>query len=171
MKDSPTSEKEFVSLITENQAIIYKIVNLYTHTESDREDLFQEVVYQLWKSYPTFKHQSKFTTWMYRVALNTALTDFKKFQKQKNKQDINERILQLPEYTQHKEIEEQIQMLYKAINQLTDIEKAIMTLYLDEYNYQEISQIVGITETNVGVKINRIKKKLKELLTPSVYGT
>jgi len=155
---------EFAELVSKNQDIIHKVCNLYCNNLEDRRDLFQDVLYQLWKSYPSFRHESKFTTWMYRVALNTAITRFKKFKKSPKSEDLNERTFQLADY-QDDTIDEKLKMLYEAINQLSKIERAIIMLHLEENSYQEIAQIIGITETNVGVKINRIKKKLKTILT------
>lgn len=163
-------EKEFIKLITTNQGIIIKVVNLYADTPADRDDLFQEVVFQLWKSYPRFKGQSKFTTWMYRVALNTALTTHKKNQKRKGNQSLNEQIAQIPEDFSRRELDEDIKLLYQAIQKLNDIERALTMLYLEEHSYQEIAQILGISESNVGVKLNRIKKKLKTILEPVYNG-
>ncbi len=161
-------EKDFIRLITENQGIIHKVANLYSNGKEEKQDLFQEILLQLWKSYGTFQHKSKFTTWMYRVALNTALTSFRKFKKQKLQQDIDEIGFQIPDLNTNQEIEEQIKYLYAAISQLSEIERAIIMLYLEEHDYKEISQILGITESNVGVKINRIKKKLKTILSPMI---
>ncbi len=154
---------EFSALITQNQDIIHKVCNVYCPIPQDREDLFQEVVYQLWKSYNTFRGEAKFTTWMYRVALNTAITSFKKFKKQPPPREINEKILQYPEQTDDI-FDERLKSLYESIAQLSDIEKAVIMLHLEEHSYQDIAKIMGITESNVGVKINRIKKKLKEIL-------
>ncbi|TAE47764.1 MAG: sigma-70 family RNA polymerase sigma factor, partial [Cytophagales bacterium] len=106
----------------------------------------------------------KFTTWMYRVALNTAITGFKKFQKIPKSKDINERIMEMPE-GKDEITEDRLKALYEAIATLNDIDKALIMLHLEDHSYQEIANVMGITETNVGVKLNRIKKKLKEILT------
>jgi RNA polymerase sigma factor (sigma-70 family) len=156
-------KEEFAKLVSENQDIIHKVCNLYCNNAEDKRDLFQDVLYQLWKSYPSFRSESKFTTWMYRVALNTAITRFKKFKKTPKSEEINERIIQVPDLKDDV-LEEKLKALYSAINQLSKIERAIIMLHLEENSYQEIAQIMGITETNVGVKINRIKKKLKTIL-------
>jgi RNA polymerase sigma-70 factor (ECF subfamily) len=157
-------KNEFSKLITEHQDILHKVCHVYCPNPSDREDLFQEIVYQLWKSYNTFRGDSKFTTWMYRVALNTAITGFKKYQKQPKPKDLNDRILQMPEKKDDL-TEDRLKALYEAISTLNDIDKALIMLHLEENTYQEIAVIMGITETNVGVKLNRIKKKLKEIMT------
>jgi RNA polymerase sigma-70 factor (ECF subfamily) len=154
---------EFSKLISEHQDILHKICRVYCPNLSEREDLFQEIIYQLWKSYNTFRGDAKFTTWMYRVALNTAITGFKKFQKQPKSKDINERIMQISE-DKDEVAEERLKSLYEAIGQLNDVDKALIMLHLEDHSYQEIANILGITEVNVGVKLNRIKKKLKEIL-------
>ncbi len=156
-------QDEFSKLITDNQDIVHKVCNVYCPNPQDRADLFQEIVYQLWKSSNTFRGDAKFTTWMYRVALNTAITSFKKFKKQPIPKEINERILEYPEQKDDL-FDERLKSLYEAIGQLSDIEKAIIMLHLEEHTYQDIAKVMGITESNVGVKINRIKKKLKEIL-------
>jgi RNA polymerase sigma-70 factor (ECF subfamily) len=157
-------EKEFLQTITENQGIIHKVCSVYCDQEEDRRDLFQEILAQLWKSYPSFRNESKFSTWMYRVALNTAITSFKKGKRQPDKPGISFESLQMAEemYDQHEE--EQIKMLNKAISQLSGIEKSIILLFLEDKKYEEIAEITGITQNYVRVKMNRIKKKLKLLM-------
>lgn len=156
-------KNEFAELVSRNQDIIHKVCHLYCNNSEDRRDLFQDVVYQLWKSYPNFRQESKFTTWMYRVALNTAITRFKKFKRGIKSEELDDRITQVAD-NDGDILDEKLKMLYEAINQLSKIDRAIIMLHLEENSYQEIAQIMGITETNVGVKINRIKKKLKEIM-------
>ena len=152
-------ELEFISLIGEHQRIIYKVCNLYMDNAADRDDLFQEITLQAWKAYPKFKGEARFSTWLYRVALNTAITYFKKEQKQV----VVFSSEVLPDSADsHDPIEEQVQAMYKAIGELSKIDKALVTLYLDDYSYQEIGDMLGITANNVAVKMNRVKLKLKE---------
>ena len=132
--------------------------------EEDRRDLFQEILAQLWKSYPSFRNESKFSTWMYRVALNTAITSFKKDKRQPDKSGISYENLQLAEEIYDSREEEQIRMLNKAVSQLSGIEKSIILLFLEDKKYEEIAEITGITQNYVRVKMNRIKKKLKLLM-------
>lgn len=129
----------------------------------DKQDLFQEILYQLWKSFPTFRGEAKVSTWMYQIALNTAITNFKKTKRRIITQDLSEQH-SVADFSENADTEERLKELYQAINQLNSIEKAIIMLYLEENTYQEIAKIMGITENNVGVKINRIKTKLKQLL-------
>jgi len=157
-------EKEFLQIITENQGIIHKVCSIYCDLEEDRRDLFQEIIVQLWKSYPSFRSESKFSTWMYRVALNTAITSFKKDKRQPDKSGISYENIQLAEEIYDTGAEEQIKMLNNAVIQLTGIEKSIILLYLEDKKYEEIAEITGITQNYVRVKMNRIKKKLKLLM-------
>ena len=156
-------QQEFLQLIEQNKRIIFKICHSYCKDPGDREDLTQEIIYQLWKSWERFDNSYKFTTWMYRVGLNTAIAFYRKA---KNKESM------IPLTEQHEEVadktdgnrksEEQLQLLQKFIYQLKDLDKALMLLYLDSKSYSEIADILGITETNVATKISRIKEKLKQ---------
>ena len=159
-------EKQFVNLLDENQNIIHKVCRVYTNNSHAHKDLFQEVTIQLWKAYPKFRGDAKFSTWMYRVALNTAITLYRKSKRQIQTNDISDFHYKL-EYDEYDgEIEEQMQLLYKAIHQLSDIEKALILLYLEDKPYKEIAETMGITEVNARVKENRIKTKLKTILNP-----
>lgn len=161
-------EKEFLQIITENQGIIHKVCSIYCDLEEDRRDLFQEILVQLWKSYPSFRNESKFSTWMYRVALNTAITSFKKDKRQPDKSGVSYENLQLAEEMYDTRTEDQIKMLNNAVVQLTGIEKSIILLFLEDKKYEEIAEITGITQNYVRVKMNRIKKKLKLLMNTEV---
>jgi len=124
----------------------------------DKEDLFQEITLQAWKAIRSFRGDALFSTWLYRVALNTAITFFKKEKKQSTTYTEH-----LPDTTEeYNPIEEQVQAMYKAISSLSKIDKALVMLYLDDYSYKEMAEMLGITVTNVGVKMTRIKTKLKE---------
>lgn len=160
---------EFISLIEKHQGIIYKVSRMYCDIEECRQDLFQDILVQLWQSFPGFKHQSKFSTWMYRVALNTAIAQFRKT-RNSNEDSVPEFSVNIPEEESYKEKEYRIDIVQRAINKLNKAEKAIIILYMDDYTYEEISEISGITITNVGVKINRIKTKLQKILKELEYG-
>ena len=157
-------EKEFLTIITENQGIIHKVCSIYCNSEEDRRDLFQEILAQLWKSFPSFRNESKFSTWMYRVALNTAITSFKKDKRQPDQSGISYENLYVAEEIYDTVVEDQIRMLNKAVSQLSGIEKSIILLFLEDKKYEEIAEITGITQNYVRVKMNRIKKKLKLLM-------
>lgn len=153
-------EKEFIELINNHQRIIYKVCNLYAQSHTDKEDLFQEITLNAWKGVRNFKGDSLFTTWLYRVALNTALT-FKRKENRLKKVGIAAEAFTFS-HEQQPETGEQLAAMYKAISDLSDIDKALIALYLDDYSYNEMGNVLGITANNVAVKMNRLKKKLKE---------
>ena len=157
-------EKEFIHIIKKNQGIIHKVCNIYCDNQDDRNDLFQEIVAQLWKSFPSFRNESKFSTWMYRVALNTAITSFKKTKRRPDQSSLTYENFQIEDEGYDTEIEEHIKQLHKAVAQLTGVEKSIILLYLENKKYEEIAEITGITQNYVRVKMNRVKKKLKKLM-------
>ena len=157
-------EKEFLQIVQKNQGIIRKVCNIYCDTDDDRNDLFQEIVAQLWKSFPTFREESKVSTWMYRVALNTAITTFKKSKRRPDQNLLTYENFQIVDEAYDTETEEKIKELHKAINYLTGIEKSIVLLFLEDKKYEEIAEITGITQNYVRVKMNRIKKKLKKFM-------
>jgi RNA polymerase sigma factor (sigma-70 family) len=154
-------EQSFLIDIQNNQNIIYKVCNLYRNSREDQEDLFQEIVYQLWKSYPGFKGESKLSTWMYSIALNTAIAAYRK---PKIAITYPEEIPDHFQYTTELNSSENEERLFGALRILSDAEKAVISLYLEDFSYQEIANITGLTESNVGVRLNRIKSKLKERL-------
>lgn len=164
-------EKEFVKTITQHQGIIHKVCRLYCDHKDDSEDLFQEIVLQLWLSYSTFKQSSLVSTWMYKVALNTAITRLRKVTSRKKMESLSFDQYELAEEEGDTSVVEKEMALSKAINQLNKFDKAIVLLYLEDKNYQEMAEIMGISESYIGVKLNRIKKKLKELLNAERYGT
>lgn len=157
---------EFTQLVEQNQGIVHKVCRIYTNDPMAHDDLFQEIVLQLWKSYDSFKGDSKFTTWMYRVGINTAITLYRKRKRYPRHDSIDAQHFQIKSDEVDDNLELQIKMLKKAINQLNDIERALVLLYLEELPYKEISETLGITEVNARVKMNRVKKKLKEMLNP-----
>jgi RNA polymerase sigma factor (sigma-70 family) len=159
-------ETAFIEMINNHRGIIYKVSNLYCHDKADKEDLFQEIIIQLWKSFPTFRNESKLSTWMYRVALNTAISFFRKEIKKPERKSITEIELQIPEFAAD---DDNLMLLNRAIQQLTKIEKALIMLYLEEKSYQEMSEVLGISQSNVGVKINRIKQKLEKIIKAISY--
>jgi RNA polymerase sigma-70 factor (ECF subfamily) len=157
-------EKEFTELINNHRALIFKVCNLYCSYPESRKDLFQEVILQLWKSFPGFRKASANSTWIYRVALNTAISNFRKESKKPEKRPLTLLELDIPDIPGTSEKEEDRSALNQAIAKLTEIEKAVIMLYLDEKTYDEISEIIGISNSNVGVRLNRIKNKLSELI-------
>ncbi|ARN77296.1 RNA polymerase subunit sigma-70 [Nonlabens spongiae] len=163
---SKNQEQEFVRLLEENQNIVHKICRLYTNDQDAHNDLFQEVTVQLWKAYPKFRGDSKFSTWMYRVALNTAITLYRKGKRRVQTQAYDSVEFKIELKEEDDEMMEQLTLLYGAIKQLNDIEKALVFLYLEDKNYKEISATLGISEVNARVKMNRIKTKLTNIINP-----
>ncbi|OUS21408.1 RNA polymerase subunit sigma-70 [Nonlabens dokdonensis] len=159
-------EKEFVKQLNENQNIVHKICRLYTNDQHAHNDLFQEVTVQLWRAYPKFRGDSKFSTWMYRVALNTAITLYRKSTRRVKTQDYDSVQFKIEDQQEDDEQMEQLTLLYGAVKQLNDIEKALVFLYLEDKNYREIAETMGITEVNARVKMNRIKTKLTKIINP-----
>lgn len=157
-------EREFLQIIKKNQGIIHKVCNIYCDDQDDRNDLFQEIVAQLWKSFPSFREESKFTTWMYRVALNTAITTFKKTKRRPDQNRLTYENFQVKDENYDTETEDEIKNLHRAVAQLTGVEKSIVLLFLENKKYEEIAEITGITQNYVRVKMNRIKKKLKKFM-------
>ena len=159
-------EHSFVEQLQKHQNIVHKVCRLYTNNTDAHNDLFQEITIQLWKAYPKFRGDSKFSTWMYRVGLNTAITLYRKSKRRINTQEFDalEFKIKAEEYDDTEE--QQLKLLYKAVHQLNDIEKALVFLYLEDKDYREISETLGITEVNARVKKNRVKKKLKTILNP-----
>jgi len=159
-----------VKLVQEHRSLLYKVCRIYCFTETDRQDLFQEMVIQLWKSYPGFRGESKFSTWLYRIALNTAISDLRKQRRRPSTTSTDEIPPSLPEMTWPGEEEQQLQQLYAAINRLSDVEKALVMLYLEDRSYEEMEEIMGINQNNLRVKMNRIREKLRKMTKEATYG-
>jgi len=157
------SEQDFLQLVNQNQGIIRKVCQLYGRNDADKEDLYQEVVIQLWRSFGSFRGEAKFSTWMYRIALNTAISNLRK-QSRKVTLSFPEFIPKEEADTEEEKIkEEKLKEMYAAISRLTEVEKAIVMLYLDDKSYEEMEEILGISNGTLRVKMNRIKDKLRTL--------
>ena len=159
-------ENKFIIDLEKNQNIIHKVCRSYTNSEAAHKDLFQEITIQLWKAYPKFRGESKFSTWMYRVAFNTAISLYRKSKRNIETTQIYDNLkeLEFQDYDETQDI--QLKLLYNAIYSLNDIEKALALLYLEDKSYKEISKMLGISEVNARVKMNRTKTKLKNILNP-----
>ena len=153
-------EEDFAQVIKDNEGVIFKITTIYTNNEQDQKDLYQDIVYQLWKSFDSFRNESKISTWMYRVALNTAIRQLQKNKKRPLRVPIDQVVLK---QTAHydKEFEHRLKLLYQLIGQLNVLEKGLILLLLEGKKYDEIAEITGLTASNVGTRISRIKTKLK----------
>ena len=154
------TKKEFIQDIKENEGIIYKITRIYSNNTEDQKDLYQEIVYQLWKSYSSFKENSKISTWMYRIALNTAISNLKKEKRKGSKVSIENLLLNQMDQVDSV-MEERITLLYAHIKKLSIVERGIILLHLEGKNYDEIAAITGFTNTNIGTRLARIKQKIK----------
>ncbi len=157
-------EKEFVRIIKEHQGLIYKVSALYTEQKHDRNDLYQEIVYQLWKSFDSFREEAKISTWMYRVALNTAIAYLNR-KKRRGREVSLEVLPQVAAEHSAEILEERVKHLHREIENLNILEKGIILLLLEGKKYEEISEVTGLTSTNVGTRISRIKEKLKAKMT------
>ena len=158
-------KNRFLEQIEQNQDIVHKICGIYAVTRDDRKDLSQDIICQLWKSYQSFRGDSKFTTWMYKVALNTALLNLRRHRHMARTESLKEHHTDIPAEAAGKEKHWQISRLYEAISQLDKLDRAIILLYLEQLSYKEISEVIGISESNVSVRLVRIKRKLKDLLS------
>lgn len=161
-------EKEFLKQIDVHKGILYKLSKMYMDNELDREDLFQEMIFQLWRSFPSFEGKSLFSTWMYRVALNTALVFVKKDKRQPKSLDLKEGF-DVVDYSDHNQKEEQLAYFYNAVQKLNEIEKALIFLFLEGQSHREIGGQLGISEGNARVRLNRTKDKLQDIIKRQGY--
>jgi len=166
MKQDKNREEEFLKVFEANVGIVIKIAKAYTNTTYDREDMINDIVLELWRSFDTFKGQSAVSTWIYRVALNVSMN----YQRKKKKRDSlftfwsnSKQFEGLCWLTEHDDTPE-TELLYRSIDMLDAINKAIILLYLDGKTHEEIAHITGISKTNVGTRIGRIKEQIKKII-------
>ena len=159
-------EKKFLSDFEKDQNIVHKVCRIYTTNQDQHNDLFQEIAIQVWKNYSKFRGEAKFSTWMYRVALNTAISLYRKSSRSIKTQDFSDVSFKIKSIDYDDTKDQQLKALYDGIRELSDIEKAIIFLYLEDKPYKEIAITLGITEVNARVKMNRAKDKLKKSLNP-----
>ena len=159
-------EKNFLNDFEKNQNIVHKICRIYTTNQDQHNDLFQEITIQIWKNYSKFRGESKFSTWMYRVSLNTAITLYRKSSRSIKTQDFSEVSFKIKAEDYDDTKDKQLKALYDGIRELNDIEKALIFLYLEDKPYKEIAETLGISEGNARVKMNRSKEKLRKILNP-----
>jgi len=161
---NPTEQEEqFLLVIEQNKGIIYKIANSFKKDEDDKKDLVQEIVLQLWRSFSSYDARSKLSTWIYRVALNVAIASYRK-EKRKNEliTPISESIIAFDEEESPNEKEYNLNLLQQFISELKELDRALILLYLEEKNGKEMAEILGLSETNIRTKTNRIKEQLKQ---------
>jgi RNA polymerase sigma-70 factor, ECF subfamily len=164
-----SSQQEFLKLIEQHRGILVKICSLYARLPEEREDLFQETIVQLWKAWPSFKGLSKFSTWMYRIALNTSISGLRK----KKAELVYMDHLQIPDRVHDDDAirREQLSSLYNAIRDLPEIDRAVVMLYLEDHSYEDMEEILGISQGTLRVKMARVKEKLKRTIQTIEYGT
>src|SRR6056297_2082398 len=159
------TKEQFVDILEKNIGIIMKIARVYTSIEQDCEDLINDITLELWKSFKNFKGKSKVSTWIYRVALNTSMN----YQRKKKNDTLfsatNDFKTETSEWLYQQDNSEQSKILYQCIDELNELNKAIILLYLDGNTHDDISEITGISKTNVGTRISRIKEQIKNLVT------
>lgn len=152
-------EDKFIEMIKQNEGVIYKITTIYARNGEDQKDLYQEIVAQLWTAFEKFRGEAKVSTWIYRIAINTAITRLRKETK-RNSISIDQAVLA---YTQNSDPvwEDKIKLLYHHIGLLNDLEKGIILLFLEDKSYEEIATITGLSPSNVGTRLSRIRQKLR----------
>ncbi len=158
----PQSKEDFLSIIDANKRIIFKICNSYCKNADDREDLAQEIIFQLWKSWSSFNANYKLSTWMYRIALNVAISFYRKEIKTTETVLMGDHVIEIVDEQIEESLETNLNTLQQFINELKPLDKALMILYLEEKPQKEIAEIIGISNTNVATKIGRIKAQLKQ---------
>ncbi len=152
-----------MKVLEDNMGIIYKIVNSYCKQEEDRKDLTQEIIIQLWRSFDKYDNRYKYSTWIYRIALNVSISFYRKGKRRREiSHPLPENILTSVKYEEDNESMYLFELLQKFISELRELDRALMILYLEERSHKEISEILGISESNVATKISRIKNKLKQ---------
>ncbi len=159
-------KEAFIAVIQQHERLIYKVAGFYVNNLQDRQDLVQEIIYQLWKSFDSFNHQSTVSTWMYRVAMNTAIYFLKRSKRSVKILPVNEYLTDFADSTDP-ETEERFQLMHQHIRLLNLLEKGIVMLYLEGKSYEEISLLTGISVSNVGTRLSRIKEKLKNQIAKS----
>ncbi len=156
-------EDKFLSVIDNHKGILYKIANNYCKNGEDRKDLIQEIIYQLWKAFDNYNPQFQYSTWIYRISLNVAISFYRKERTiTKNKVDIDGSLLVVSDILFNQEMEDNLNLLQQFIYELKEMDKAIMLLYLEQKSHKEIAEIIGISESNVGTKVSRIKLLLSQ---------
>lgn len=162
MQTTPSVKEDFVAIIEANKGIIYKICNSYCRNEVDREDLAQEIIFQLWRSWDSFNEAHKLSTWMYRIALNVSISFYRKEKKTTTTVLMGDHWIEQSDENLEEGLEENLNALQQFINELKPLDRALMILYLEEKPYKEMAEIMGISTTNVATKIGRIKEQLKQ---------
>jgi RNA polymerase sigma factor (sigma-70 family) len=154
-------KEKFISLIKSNERLIFKVASVYTNDQDDKNDLVQEIIYQLWKSFDSFKGQSSLSTWMYRVAMNVAISQLKVSKRRVQTVPIEEQVLEYANIDTE-DAEDRWRVFRQHVETLNLLDKGIVMLYLEDKSYEEIAEIIGISKSNVGTKLSRIKERLRK---------
>jgi RNA polymerase sigma-70 factor (ECF subfamily) len=157
----PELQERFQTVVDQHKKILYKVCNSYCRNRDDRDDLAQEIIIQLWRSFGKFDERYRFSTWMYRIALNVAISFYRR-ENTRTRYVISDEEHLLEAIDETKDQPEEIRFLYEFIDGLDPLNKALVLLYLDGNNYQQIAEVLGISETNVATKISRLKSKMKQ---------
>ncbi|HVZ57356.1 MAG TPA: sigma-70 family RNA polymerase sigma factor [Chitinophagaceae bacterium] len=165
------TQQEFLELVDRHGGLIRKVCRLYCDNPQDRQDLYQEIVLQLWRSLPGFRQQSQVSTWMYRVALNTAITDLRRSRNRVRTTRLEDLEEEPADSEETARMREQTRLLQEAIRRLSDIDKAIVLLYLEQHSYEEMEAVLGMSQNHLRVKMNRIREKLRNLTKTPEHGT
>ncbi|MBN9297526.1 MAG: sigma-70 family RNA polymerase sigma factor [Filimonas sp.] len=169
-KMSCTKQSRFIELLEKHRGILHKVSRLYQDQKEDQDDLFQDIILQLWQSFDTFRGDSEFSSWMYRVSLNTAIAYFKKEKRRPDRQVLPDAAISITEPQPFVKQEDRMAILYSALHQLDKVERALVFLYMEGQNSREIAHTLGISAVNVRVRLMRIKTKLKTILKSMGYG-
>lgn len=162
-------QTEFLKMLDAHRAMVHKVCHLYGHTPTDREDLYQEISFQLWKAWPSFRGESKRGTWLYRIALNTAITGLRK--KRDHVVLAGEHMPEAIDPGLDREEEERRERMYAAIRTLSEWERAVVMLYLEDRSYEEMEEILGVSQNNLRVRMTRIREKLRKQTRADEHGT
>ncbi|MCD9615191.1 RNA polymerase sigma factor [Chryseobacterium gleum] len=166
-----SSEKEFLEKIEKHKGVVFKISKMYMDNKDDQNDLYQEIIYQAWKSYGDFQKRSDFSTWLYRTALNTAIVFLRSEKKRSFIQNQNVDGLNARQEPYNDTDDINMKRMYEAIHQLSPIDKALIFFFLEGFSGKEIAAQLGITEVNTRVKLKRAEEKLKEIITRQNMGS
>lgn len=160
-KQKTSDEAAFVAVLEAHQGVVHKVCRIYAHTTEARRDLFQDIVVQLWRAWPSFQHKCKISTWMYRIALNVAISGLRR--RVLSTDDLTDHVYQIPDYSQP-EVSNEVHRLYAALEQLSPVEKSLALLMLEDHSYDEMAQITGLTAAHLRVKTHRLRDKLRSLI-------
>jgi RNA polymerase sigma-70 factor, ECF subfamily len=162
-----STQADFLAQVEAHKGMIHKVCQVYCWNPGDREDLFQEIVIQLWKAWPGFRGESKFSTWLYRIALNTAISGLRKQKNHLVYMEPEKLPAEIKDESDAEEKEERLKQFYSALRQLSELERAIIMLYLEDKSYDEMEDILGINQNSLRVKMNRAKEKLRNITKQS----